>query len=154
MLTKQIKMINDRLMFVSVWFITGFKVCFFNEPFPNVILFMIDKVLFLSVSKVVLYRQVFAGFLISVESLSKEVTRNQGPWWERRWCFVMMMIDEKGDDENDDYCDDNFSISTPRLVSVMSAAVLEISKSWQNRSSPKQRCYRKNLIQNSKLWEY
>ena len=37
----------------------------------------------------------------------------------------MMMIDEKGDDENDD----NFSISTPRLVSVMSAAVLEIPKS-------------------------
>ena len=39
--------------------------------------------------------------------------------------MMMMMIDEKGDDENDD----NFSISTPRLVSVMSAAVLEISKS-------------------------
>ena len=133
-------MINDRLMFVSVWFITGFKVCFFNEPFPNVILFMNDKVMFLSVGKVVLYRQVFASFLISVESLSKEVTRNQGPWWERRWCFVMMMIDEKGDDENDDYFDDNFSISTPRLVSVMSAAVLEIPKSWQNRSSLKQRC--------------
>ena len=96
MLTKQIKMINDRLMFVSVWFITGFKVCFFNEPFPNVILFMNDKVMFLSVGKVVLYRQVFASFLISVESLSKEVTRNQGRWWKRwRWWWLTRKVTMK-----------------------------------------------------------
>ena len=50
--------------------------------------------MFLSVSKVILYRLVFASFLISVESLGKEVTRNQGPSMMIK--MKMMLSDNNG----------------------------------------------------------